>query len=126
MSKKQKIIASFSLIAAIILYSPLTGGMNIGVAALLTGAAGVGLSGIIGYLALVKLQAFSSPTNAKGYAKIWFGYVFAFLCLVRLDLFLIHLDMEYLAQFILLIIVYGVLAAIFGYFFGKFKLRKHR
>ena len=126
MSKKQKIIASFSLIAVIILYSPLTGGMNIGVAALLTGAAGVGLSGIIGYLALVKLQAFSSPTNAKDYAKIWFGYVFALLCLVRLNLFLIHLDMEYLAQFLLLTIVYGALAAIFGYFFGKFKLRKNR
>ena len=126
MSKKQKIIASFSLIAIIILYSPLTGGMNIGVAALLKGAAGAGLSGIIGYLALVKLQAFSSPKNPKDYAKIWFGYVFALLCLVRLNLFLIHLDMEYLAQFILLIIVYGVLAAIFGYFFGKFKLRKHR
>ena len=123
MSKKQKIIASFSLIAIIILYSPLTGGMNIGVAALLEGVAGVGLSGIIGYLALVKLQAFGSPTNAKDYAKIWFGYVFAFLCLVRLDLFLIHLDMEYLAQFILLIIVYGALAGIFGYLFGKFKLR---
>jgi hypothetical protein len=125
MSKKQKIIAFFSLVAVIILYSPLTGGMNIGVAALLTGAAGAGLSGIIGYLALVKLQAFSSPKNPKDYAKIWFGYVFALLCFVRFNLFLIHLDVEYLVQFILLTIVYGALAAIFGFLFGKFKLRKN-
>ena len=126
MSKKQKIIAFLSLIAGIILYSPLTGVMNIGVATLLTGAAGTGLSGIIGYLALVKLEAFSSPKNAKDYAKIWFGYVFALLCIVRLNLFLIHFDIEYLAQFILLTIVYGALAATFGYFFGKFKLRKNK
>ena len=105
MRKNQKIIASFSLVAVIILYSPLTGGMNIALASLLTGAAGTGLSAIIGYLALVKLQVFSSPTNAKGYAKVWFGYVFGLLCLIRLNSFLIHLDMEYLAQFILLVIV---------------------
>jgi dolichol kinase len=126
MNKKQKITAGFSLVAVIILYSPLTGAMNIALASLLTGVAGTGLSGIIGYLALAKLQAFSSPTTAKGYAKVWFGYVFALLCLIRLNSFLIHLDMEYLAQFILLVIVYGALAGIFGYLFGKFKLRKNK
>ena len=126
MNKKQKITAAFSLVAVIILYSPLTGAMNIALASLLTGVAGTGLSGIIGYLALAKLQAFSSPTTAKDYAKIWFGYVFALLCLIRLNLFLIHLDIEYLAQFIVVIIVYGALAGIFGYLFGKFKLRKNK
>jgi len=125
MSKNQKIIASFSLVAVIILYSPLTEGMNVGLASLLTGGAGTGLSGIIGYLVLLKLQAFSSPMNAKDYAKVWFGYVFALLCLIRLNLFLIHLDMQYLAQFILVVIVYGTLAGIFGYLFGKFKFRKN-
>ena len=126
MNKKQKITAAFSLVAVIILYSPLTGSMNIAIASLLTGLAGTGLSGIIGYLALAKLQAFSSPTTAKDYAKIWFGYVFALLCLSRLNLFLIHLDIEYLAQFIVIIPVYGALAGIFGYLFGKFKLRKNK
>ena len=125
-TKRQKIIASISLIAVIILYSPLTGSVNIGVAALLTGAAGTALSAIIAYQVMSLLQVFRSPTNAKDYAKIWFGYVFALMCLVRLNLFLIHLDMEYLAQFILLTIVYGALAAICGYFFGKFKLKKNR
>jgi dolichol kinase len=123
-TKRQKIIAAISLIAVIILYSPLTGGMNIGVAALLTGAAGTALSGVIAYLAMVLLQVFRSPTNAKDYAKIWFGYIFALLCVIRLNLFLIYLEIEYLAQFVLLIIVYGALAAIFGYLFGKYKLRK--
>ena len=126
MNKKQKITAAFSLVAVIILYSPLTGSMNIALASLLTGVAGTGLSGIIGYLALAKLEAFSSPTTAKDYAKIWFGYVFFLLCLIRLNLFLIHLDIEYLAQFIVVILVYGALAGIFGYLFGKFKLRKNK
>ena len=123
MSKKQKITLSFSIIALIILYSPLTDGVNIGVASLLIGASGTGLSGIIGYLALIQLQALRSPTSAKEYAKIWFGYVFALLCVIRLNLFLIHLDMEYLAQFVILITVYGGLAAIFGYLYGKVKVK---
>ena len=123
MSNKQKITLSFSIIALIILYSPLTDGVNIGVASLLIGASGTGLSGIIGYLALIQLQALRSPTSAKEYAKIWFGYVFALLCVIRLNLFLIHLDMEYLAQFVILITVYGGLAAIFGYLYGKVKVK---
>ena len=123
-TKRQKIIASISLIAVIILYSPLTGGVNIGVAALLTGAAGTALSAIIAYQVMSLLQVFRSPTNAKDYAKIWFGYAFALMCLVRLNLFLIHLEIEYLAQFVVGVIVYGALAAIFGYLFGKYKLRK--
>ncbi len=94
MNKKQKITAGFSLVAVIILYSPLTGTMNIALASLLTGVAGTGLSGIIGYLALAKLQAFSSPTTAKDYAKIWFGYVFFLLCLIRLNLFLIQMSLQ--------------------------------
>ena len=124
MSKKQKIILSFSFIAIIILYSPLTDGMGVGIASLLIGVSGTGLSGIIGYLALMQLKAFKTPTSAKEFAKIWFGYVFAILCVVRLNSFLVHLDMEYLAQFVILTLVYGVLAAALGYMYGRFKLRK--
>ena len=127
MSKKQKTIAIVAVIAVIILYSPLIGGdMNPGVAALLTGVAGTGLSGIIGYLMMTKLQVFKSPKTAKEYAKIWFGYIFFVLCVTRLTSFFIYLDAEYLAQFSVLIIFYGGLAAICGYLYGKVKVKKNK
>jgi hypothetical protein len=125
MSKKQIIIAISILIALVILYSPLTSGMNLGTTALLKGAAGTGLAGIIGYLVMMQLKVFISPTNAKDYAKIWFGYIFGLLCVIRLNSFFISLEIEYLAQFTILIIVYGALAGISGYVFGKLRLRNN-
>ena len=97
--------------------------MNPGVAALLRGLAGTGLSGVIGYLMMRQLQAFKSPETAKDYAKTWFGYLFFVLCVSRLTSFFIHLDVEYLAQFFVGIIFYGGLTALFGYLYGKVKVK---
>ena len=122
--KIYRICLLITVISSIILYSPLiSGDMNPGVAALLEGGAGTGLSGVIGYLMMRQLQAFKSPETAKDYAKIWFGYLFFVLCVGRLASFFIHLDVEYLAQFFVGIIFYGGLTAIFGYLYGKVKVK---
>jgi|TARA_B110000091_G_C13483620_1_gene337220 dolichol kinase len=124
---RKKMFAIVATLASILLFTPiLDGDLDVAVVSIVKAVSGAGLSGIIGYIAMVKLSGPALPKTAKEYAKLWFGYLFFVICVTRLTLFFIHLDVEYLAQFTVLIIFYGGLAAICGYVFGKFKLKKER
>ena len=123
MDKKQKIIATTALVAVVFLYSPLRESFNAATSALLMGAAGTALAACVGYSGMLTLGVFEVSRSAGDYGKTWFGYFLFIACITRLNNFFVTLDVEYLFQFGVVLVVYGALAFMIGYVIGAVKTK---
>ena len=123
MNNKNTIIWGAAIASIAILYLPIMDSSSPGFYALVRGLAATLLAGIVGYLVMAKLDAFTSPELPMGYGKKWFAYLFFIVCITRLSSFASSLDVEYLAQFSILIVVYGAVAFGVGYVYGVIKTK---
>ena len=124
---RKKMFAIVATLASILLFTPiLDGDLDVAVVSIVKAVSGAGLSGIIGYIAMVKLSGPALPKTGKEYAKAWFGYVFLALCLSQLNFFFLFLDVEYVVRFALGVVFFGGLAALCGFAYGNMKLKKER
>lgn len=123
MQNKKRILWGTAIASLVILYLPILDSTSPGFYSLARGLAATLLAGIFGYLVMSKLKVFDTPTSPMGYGKMWFGYLFFIICVTRLSSFASSLDVEYLAQFSILIVVYGAVAFGVGYVYGVIKTK---
>ena len=119
-SHYRKLIA-MAAVAAILLFFPILQDQNFGTATpVLRTLVSFILAFVIGTLAALKLRH-PDPTKPSHYAATWFGGMLFLCAILRLPSFFDTLDVEYLAQFGIVIIVFGTVSYLAGYVFGKYK-----
>ena len=119
-SHYRKLIA-MAAVAAILLFFPILQDQNFGTATpVLRTLISLILAFVIGTLAVLKLRH-PDPTKPSHYAVTWFGGMLFLCAILRLPSFFDTLDVEYLAQFGIVVIVFGTVSYLAGYVFGKYK-----
>jgi hypothetical protein len=120
-SHYRKLIA-MAAVAAILLFFPILQDQNFGTATpVLRTLVSFILAFVIGTLAALKLRH-PDPTKPTHYAATWFGGMFFLCSILRLPSFFDTLDIEYLAQFGIVITVFGSVTYLAGYAFGRYKI----
>ena len=111
-----------AVVGVILLFSPALEDQNFGAATpVLRILISFVMAFVIGSLGVLMLRH-PEPSKPTHYAATWFGGMFFLCSILRLPSFFDTLDIEYLAQFGIVITVFGSVTYLAGYAFGRYKI----